>query len=123
MESCKIKRFQLSLRRLILGTVAFGGAWTMSVTIGVTDLEEHLTVKYRHDLDRPDLPKWDRKDLSRRPSMPYYYVEASRSYIPCVIRVEHGIMRGMLSGEGGTTYFLWFFWIKYPVWRSESWMS
>lgn len=122
MEPRKPKRFQFSLRSLFLAAIGFTMAWTMSATVGVSDLQTYLSAAYERDAAPRKLNRWDRK-ATNRPTMPYYYVETENSCLPCVIKVNQGVMLGYMNGAGGTTYYVWFLWVRFPVYQTDSWLS
>ncbi|MCW8132687.1 MAG: hypothetical protein KIS92_20235 [Planctomycetota bacterium] len=122
MEPHKRKRFQFSLRTLLLAALLLSIAWTMAATVGASDLQTYLSSGYERDYADSKLNRWDRRTADR-PTMPYYYVEAENSCLPCILKVNHGVMLASLCGDGGTTYYVWFLWVKFPVYQTDSWLS
>ena len=120
-------RLQFSLRTLMLVVLAYGLCWTLTVKLGVPDVEQWLVAAFQKKFPDSQRLTYDPfttvNDQPHKPlKMPWHYVLVEPRG-PLIIKFRTGIMEGRLCGGGTSGYVLWLFGARFVVWEQGDWNS
>jgi hypothetical protein len=119
------RRFQFSLRTLVIVVLAYGLLWAVTGTWGRASVEAQVIQAMNVSPDSQRLPfdpVVEESPPGYEHSARWHCVEVT-PLAPLLLKVKHGVMHGRLCGSGGTTYVIWLFGFSVPFLSHSGWLS
>ncbi|MBI3829539.1 MAG: hypothetical protein HY291_08485 [Planctomycetes bacterium] len=132
MQPAKSRRFQFSLRTLLIAVCLiglYGSLWCITARWGCSNVKGSILADFVRET--PELNVLDYNPFQTelpngkpsRPQMPWCYAQEEISPCPFIVRIDSGVMIGKLCGGGSRTYYFWFFGYRRFLFASNGWMS